>query len=136
MQRNQLGLVILLALLPGLNACQPQNQNSSQDDALGETASVSTPPEPTELALEPASLPTCNDTEVTVKWDVQTEHPDVTDIEIWVGYGADIKLWLHSAVQGESKTGQWTHPGAVFVIKDKANGTELARTVMQGPTCD
>lgn len=143
MQRNQTGLALTLALTLGLAACQPQDAEPAQTPAAATPdASAATQAEPAAvpakpglISLEPASMSTCDAAEVVAKWDVRAKHPDITSIEIWVGSGTENKVWIASTPFGEATTGPWTAPGAVFILKNQATGDELARTVMQGPTC-
>lgn len=142
MSRHQAGLALTVLTL-ALTACQPQDVEPAQKPvAATPDASASThteptavPAEPRLISLEPASMPTCDAAEVVAKWDVRAKHPDVTSIEIWVGFGTETKVWIASTPFGEAPTGPWTTPGAVFILKNQATGDELARTIMQGPAC-
>ncbi|MEP6633303.1 MAG: hypothetical protein ABJA62_03760 [Luteimonas sp.] len=119
--------IVFLLALPVLAACQRQGVDSAP------TSAAST--EPSAISLDPATAETCHDAVVTVKWDGAFGHPGVTGVEIWVGYGSNTKLWHRTGVKGSAQTGAWTHPGAVFILKNQAGGAELARAVMQGPKC-
>ncbi len=135
---QRLSFLLLLTLSAGLVACQ--DRTATQSAQPGATAPEVTPAQAppaaqVALALEPVSLPSCDSAEVLVKWDARIIPSDASEIEIWVGKSDDNKLWMASSPFGEAKTGPWTNPGAVFILKNKADGLELARTVMQGPDC-
>jgi hypothetical protein len=78
----------------------------------------------------------CTNVVGTVRWDVRSEHPTTSDVEIMVGPDdATATLFAAGGAFGEAKTGQWTAPGAIFRLRDKASGAELARTTVAGPDC-
>ncbi len=139
-------LFATFAVLFGLTACTdkaatndaspPPTASSTSQMPPQLDASPAVPTDNAELSLDPLLMTTCGAAEVQVKWDVRTKHPDVSEIEIWVGSNdSNTKLWMANAPYGEAKTGPWTGPGALFILKNKADGAELDRVTMQGPPC-
>lgn len=88
------------------------------------------------FSVEPANMTACDPASTgTLKWDVRNAHSEVKSVAIWVGSGADQKLFGLSGVNGEAKTGQWVRPGKVFELKDPATNKLLAQIKVGGPVC-
>ena len=90
------------------------------------------------LTFEPPSLSACNPaSEVIVKWDVRTVHPEVQILQVFVNDGITEKLFAEGSPLGEAKTGPWAQPGKPrFVLKNKANGKVLLEAAIGGPNCN
>lgn len=89
------------------------------------------------LTFSPSSLTNCEvGSEVLVKWDVKSEHPNVSDVQIFVSTGGSETLFAEGTAIGESKTGPWVRPGdPIFIAKDKISHKELGRAFVSGPVC-
>lgn len=141
MQRSRLGLGSATLLLLALVGCQQsapetatQTERAPTTDQPAESAPVAQGP----ITLEPANLASCDiGAELSVKWDVRVAHPEVTETEIWTGSATpELTLFAASGPYGEAKTGAWASPGSIFAVRDRATGKELARAVVQGPSCE
>lgn len=72
--------------------------------------------------------------DIRFDWDVSTR-PEVSTAEVWVGEGPEAKLFTAGGAQGGESTGPWVKPATVFILRDKATGSELDRIVIAGPAC-
>jgi hypothetical protein len=144
----QLSLVMIATLT--ISACSKPTEAPSADpqSAVSPTATPATSatdpsvkgPAPLALdptfSIDPPSMADCNNVVGTVRWDVRSKHPTTSDVEIMVGPDdATATLFAAGGAFGEAQTGQWTAPGAIFRLRDKVSGTELARTTVAGPDC-
>ncbi|MBD9435080.1 hypothetical protein IB223_03150 [Pseudoxanthomonas sp. PXM03] len=141
----QLSLVLVATL--AVSACSKPAEAPSADpqSAVSPAETPATDPSatgPAPLALDPTfsidppSMADCNNVVGTVRWDVRSKHPTTSDVEIMVGpEDATATLFAAGGAFGEAQTGQWTAPGAIFRLRDKASGAELARTTVAGPDC-
>lgn len=93
-------------------------------------------PETRLIHADPASLPSCAVSVVTLKWDVRPEHAGVTGVQIYAGATESAKLFTAGGAVGQANTGKWAKPGSVFQLRDAATGTELERLVIGGPRCN
>lgn len=89
------------------------------------------------LSVVPATIAKCDPgVEATVNWDAQSAHAATNSTEVWVGTSsADLKLFAAGASKGQAQTGPWTHPGTLFVLKNKVDGKVLADARVGGPVC-
>jgi hypothetical protein len=88
------------------------------------------------LRFEPPSLAACTTpSEVTVKWDIRSEYPNVQVIQIYVSGDVAENLFAEGNAWGEAKTGPWVRSGTKFIVKDKANGKVLSMAAVKGPSC-
>ena len=139
MKINVLAVVATVSLLA---ACSQKGEPdavaapAAEASATAEAATpASTAVDPT-FSVDPASMTSCDSVIATVKWDIRTEHPAVSEIEILVGPDSAPTLFAASGNYGEIKTGPWTAPGETFRLRDKATGLELERLVVTGPACN
>jgi hypothetical protein len=77
----------------------------------------------------------CNPVVAQISWDVSKLNPPIDNVEIYTGSDANNTLFAAGGNVGTQATGQWTSPGAVFILKDKNTGAELDRLQVQGPDC-
>ena len=88
------------------------------------------------LRFEPPSLAACTPpSEVTVKWDIRSEYPNVQVIQIYVSGDVAENLFAEGNAWGEAKTGPWVRSGTRFIVKDKTNGNVLSMAAVKGPSC-
>lgn len=88
------------------------------------------------IHAEPAELPDCEFTKVTLKWDASTSGTSVSVVEIYAGDAEGTPgLFAAAGITGERETGPWVRPGSVFSLRDKATGVELEKLVIGGPRC-
>ena len=140
MRRSLSHITVTLALLASLAACkQPQ----TPDAAAGTSAPVAVAAEnPAATAgplyLVPAKLDACEPgAVVVVHWDMRKTRPDIANVEIWTGAPGSQTLFAAGGYAGEASTMQpWARPGTTFSLRDKADGAEVAKAVVGGPTCN
>ena len=88
--------------------------------------------------FEPASVSACPGTAVTgvVHWNASA-FPNVTTVQVTMpaGEGKPDGMFAVSANVGQKETGPWLEAGTEFVLRDNANGAELARAKMPGEPC-
>lgn len=144
MQINRLASAILATCVVCLAACQRDSAQAPADQAAPAEMARAVAPEPVKavtsgpLSVAPGRLESCDiGAVVTVKWDVRTEHPGVTETEVWTGPTTEkLTLFAASTAIGEARTGPWAGPGSIFVLRDRANNNELARVSVDGPACN
>ena len=104
---------------------------------------------PASTAAEPAATDTskglirsdvtqmtgCDPVVAQISWDVSKSNPPIDSVEIYTGSEANNTLFAAGGNVGTQATGQWTSPGAIFILKDKSTGVELDRLQVQGPDC-
>lgn len=129
---------VVIPIVIGLSACSPE----STPHAASSSAPASSTPtigekEATGPAyVVPSELASCTEGKVvTLKWDFRSTHPDVSDVEILTGAPTKETLFAAGGPNGEALTGAWAYPGTIFIIKNKADGTELNRVIVSGPSC-
>lgn len=137
MKKNLIATLVPLVLL--LAACGPAP--SDQEEATpATTAPVATAPAApqvevaptTMIKAEPAALPDCTPTKVTLRWNVFATHPEIKTVKIYTGGG---RLFAHTSATGSQETGPWIRPGSIFVIKNGADDSELETLTIGGPIC-
>lgn len=89
--------------------------------------------------FEPASVSTCPGTAPVVgvvHWNASA-FTDVTTVQVTMpaGEGKADGMFAVSANVGQKETGPWLAAGTEFVLRDNANGAELARAKMPGAPC-
>lgn len=88
------------------------------------------------LSFSPHTLAVCSPaSEVTVKWDIRSDFPNVQVIQIYVTGEASESLFAEGNAWGEAKTGPWVKPGTSFIVKDKVSGKVLSTAAVNGPSC-
>jgi len=139
MLQVRIGLVLVIGLLAGLSGCQQGNeaplpQAASGMPAVAEPAAAK--PDGA-VSIDPAELGSCDvGAVVTVRWDMRATNPAVTDVEIWTGAPGKETIFAAGGYAGEAATGPWAYPGTTFLVRNKADGAELARAVVGGPSCN
>jgi hypothetical protein len=133
MSNYRVSLTSIIAITIGLSACQ---QSSSPADRGDHASKETTSQISNQIFVEPATLSSCGVGKiVTVKWDVRAEKPAITDVEIFTGAPMKETLFAAGGPTGEAATGPWASPGTVFILKNKADGKNVAHIVVGGPTC-
>jgi hypothetical protein len=89
--------------------------------------------------FEPESVSTCPGAPAVtgvVHWNASS-FPNVTTVQVTMpaGEGKPEGMFAVSANVGQKETGAWLEAGTEFVLRDNANGTELARAKMPGAPC-
>ena len=128
--------ILLVPLVLILAACGP----APSDESAPVVDTASKAPSGPQVAVsattliqaEPASLPDCNSTVVTLKWNVRKTKPDLKAVKIYTGTG---KLFAHMGPSGSVETGPWVKPGSSFVLKSGEDDSELERLTIGGPVC-
>lgn len=91
------------------------------------------------LKVTPASLTkdACdNGVEANIAWDASAAGVATDSTEVWVSNNTDKpKLFSAGGAKGETKTGNWTHPGTRFVLRNKSDGKVIGEAVVGGPHC-
>lgn len=144
MQRKLLAIVISgAALVAGCSKPAEQNSTSATEPRSAEPVAVETAPaapaEPTKginglITASPGAAGCDTPIEAKIAWNVASK-PGVQEVEVFVGDGADAKLFAAGGASGEAATGPWVIAGTTFVVRNKADGTELDRLVIAGPSC-
>ncbi|MDE2343208.1 MAG: hypothetical protein KGL63_07420 [Betaproteobacteria bacterium] len=133
----------LIALIPAvflLAACHQQSGNNNNAGATSAAAppatSASTQPQQASvISVVPASMAACDPAAVAkVSWNASGV-AGVNSVQIYVGSGADEKLFAAGGAVGSASTGPWTRPGTTFTAKDAASGKVLGTVTVQGPAC-
>lgn len=131
---------LLVPVVLALAACgpAPSDQATPQADAGTATPAATDAAPQVEVAsttmihAEPAALPNCTATVVTLKWDVRQQKPGLKTVKIYTGSG---KLFAHMGAFGSTQSGPWVKPGSAFVLKSGDDDTELERLTVGGPVC-
>ena len=87
--------------------------------------------------FEPEAISECAKAEVAkVHWNA-AGFPGVTTVEVLIA-NADGKeiLFAATGVVNEKETGPWARGGTEFILRDKANSTELARAKIPSLPCE
>lgn len=144
--RRNLVLGLLLSSF-GLTACGPGSGSTDQPPALSVSppTTASVPAATSEPAakpkgaiwFEPAALSTCGKPEkVVVHWDARP-FPEVKAVDIMgVKKDGTETLFLAAGRRGERETGAWMRGGSEMILRNKANGDELARTQIESLPCN
>lgn len=128
----------LLLLALGLAACGPAPSDQAAAPVADGTPATPVATAQVEVApttlihAEPAVLPDCTATTVTLAWDTRKDKPEVATAKIYTENG---KLFVHMGASGSVATGPWVKPGSVFVLKNGADDAELERLTIGGPVC-
>lgn len=147
--RNLTKLAVLFLAL-ALSACGPSEPASDTAADTSTAAADAAPPATTEPAaapepaapttglwFEPAALSACGPTDnvVKVNWDVSA-NPDVASVEIVITEpNSPEGMFAATVPKGSKDSGPWMHPGSTMVLRNAADGAELARATMESIPC-
>ncbi|WP_024868633.1 hypothetical protein [Pseudoxanthomonas suwonensis] len=110
-------------------------------DAQVEAADVATEPstegvQGTYLQIEPLAMETCAKAQsVKVDWDLGTDFPGVTGVQVFVGADESSKLFSAGGAKGTTQTGNWVRAGTIFRLVNKKTGEEIERVVVGSKPC-
>jgi len=135
--------LFLLPLALGLAACSPAPSDdtspATETAAAAPAAAAPAAPAPQVVVAptkmihaEPAALADCKPATVTLNWDTRKGQAEVKTAKIYTESG---KLFVHMGGSGSIETGPWVKPGAVFILKNGTDDTELERLTIGGPIC-
>jgi hypothetical protein len=144
----------LLASALLLSSCGKGQEQAPAGEATpapaADAAAKAAAPAPVEVAqapitkdspiwFEPESVSTCEGTPAVtgvVHWNASS-FPNVTTVQVTMpaGEGKPDGMFAVSANVGQKETGPWLEAGTEFVLRDNANGAELARAKMPGAPC-
>lgn len=125
-------LIALAALTCTLAACG-SSTSDNPPAAAPASAPSSTATAGNSLRIEPSTLPDCTPAQVFVSWNAG-ETDAATDVNVRVENTDE--LFAEGGATGRSETGPWVRPGTTFVLEDRHSKEELARAVVDGPSCD
>jgi len=137
-------IILAVSLASALGACGPTPSdkapvtatNGEQSKAAEAESSAPQAVTSRYLHATPSLLEDCKRGQsVDLKWDLGTDFPGVTGVEIYVGADGQEKLFSAGGAKGETKTGLWTKPGSIFRLKNKKSGEEIERITIAGPSC-
>lgn len=131
-------LAVLSAAL-ALAACSKTEEAPSPTG----TAPASAPADPASApanyqganGLLTAAAPTTPTCQGPIAMDVEWNAPGVEGAQLFVGEGADAKLFAAGGNTSKGPTGPWVRPGTVFVLRNAADDSELDRLVVPGDAC-
>jgi hypothetical protein len=85
---------------------------------------------------EPESLDCRKGNKVTLHWDVR-QRAGIDEIQIFViSPKGNEKLFMTKGRAGSVPTGKWVRVGTQLSLRDKKDGAELARIVVDGSACE
>lgn len=135
----------ICVLLLGLSivACNPEQKTASTDAKLAPAANVTavaTPPAEAlaTLSFEPEAFEDCSPVKgetAMIRWDATKSGAAGVDIVI-IGADGVVGQFAWGGAVGEKESGPWMTPGIVIVVRDKASGRELTRTVGGSEPCN
>ncbi len=145
MKRINQKLLVLIPAVLLLAACHQQSGSTTGAQSaanLGASASAASATnnvvqsrKTAVISVDPSSMAACDPAATAVvKWDV-SGRPGVTGVKVYVGSGADEKLFAAGGATGSATTGLWTRPGTTFTVKNVADGAVLGSVTVQGPVC-
>lgn len=71
-----------------------------------------------------------------VHWDARSFDGVKTVDIVAVNKSGREALYLSAGLAGNRESGQWMLPGSQMILRNKANGTELARATVESIPCD
>lgn len=126
-------LMALAVLTFTLAACGSSNSDNPPAAPAPASAPSNTATAGNLLRIEPSTLPDCTPAQVVVSWSAD-ETDAATDVNVRVENTDE--LFAEGGATGRSETGPWVRPGTTFVLEDRRSKKELARAVVEGPSCD
>lgn len=134
-------VVILSIAIAACTACGPGSGGSSTETtAPVVTASTDTAPATPAarpaIWFEPAGLSACARPEkVMANWDVRPiEGVKMVEL-IAVAANGQERLFLAAGRAGNRETGAWMRAGSTIILRNKENGSELGRAVVESIPC-
>lgn len=155
--KHSIAVLVVTAVCASIAACSGNGGGTAADAGSPATAAApaaeaapATPP-PAQVAaepeitrdspiwFEPSSVSTCPGTAPVVgvvHWNAST-FTTVTTVQVTMpaGEGKPDGMFAVAANIGQKETGPWLAAGTEFVLRDNANGKELARAKMPGAPC-
>lgn len=147
---KHLSILVILAGCASIAACG----RTGDDQAAGPVADHAQPTAQAAQAAPPVEAPITRDSPIwfepesvstcegaaplagIVHWNASS-FPGVTTVQVTMpaGEGKPDGMFAVSANVGQKETGPWLAAGTEFVLRDNANGVELARAKMPGAAC-
>jgi hypothetical protein len=90
------------------------------------------------LSIDPVEMKACDKTPrvATLKWDASSV-PGLQSVEVWMSNpNKEPKLFMRAKTSGEKQTGAWIIAGSSIILKNHADGTEIARTDVRSIPCE
>lgn len=154
--KHSIAVLVVTAVCASIAACSGNGGGTAADAgspaavAPAAEAAPATPP-PAQVAaepeitrdspiwFEPSSVSTCPGTAPVVgvvHWNAST-FTTVTTVQVTMpaGEGKPDGMFAVAANIGQKETGPWLAAGTEFVLRDNADGKELARAKMPGAPC-
>ena len=140
-------LIAALTVIAVFAGCdRADHADSAQAETSSSPASVeaSAPAVPvitkdSPIWFEPESLSTCPGAAPTtgvVHWNASS-FPGVVTVQLTMpAEGKPDGMFTIAGTVGQKETGPWLAAGTEFVLRDNANGAELARAKMPGAPCN
>lgn len=140
--RLAVGLATVLIMSTGCGS--RDNSADTQTAAPAATASTqpaasgteSSPPAQSAIWFDPAGLSACARPEkVTVNWDA-TDFQGIKAVEIVaVNAAGKETVFVSAGRKGSKETGPWMRAGGVMILRNKADGAELAKATVAAIAC-
>lgn len=115
----------------------PAGASTAAPSTVAAAPSTGAAPAASKLWFEPASVDTCDGkgVVVTVHWNARSV-PGVHQVEVRpLGPGGKESLFMLGGAFGKRDTGPWMTAGRTIILRDHANGNELARARLAGAAC-
>lgn len=139
---------LALLLATALVACSPTPPAPATDAPAAAPADAAASPPATgpaapvaaehgALWFEPAALSACGDGKdvVKVNWDASAT-PEITSIQIVaIGPEGVEGNFAASGPAGSKESGAWMHAGSTMILRNAADGKEIARATMGSTPC-
>lgn len=134
-----ISLISLLIMLMTVVACDPGTDAGPPDSAQPEAQTATEAETIAEQRLfwfEPAALSACGKpTKVVINWDT-TSLAGIGAVEIIaIGAKGKERAFLVGGRSGSRETGEWMQAGSQMILRNKADGTELARARVGSIPC-
>ncbi len=129
---------LLLPVILALAACgpAPSDQSTPVTDTQASQSAGAAASGNRYLHATPSTLDNCSKGQaIGISWDLGTDFPGVTGVEIVVGPDDQPKLFSAGGAKGETTTGPWTKPGTIFRLMNKKTREEIERLTIGGPNC-
>ncbi len=90
------------------------------------------------ITADPGAVACQESSIVGISWNAAKaveQDPTVAGVQVWIGEGADAKLFAEGGLQGSQETGAWVRADTVFRLVAIQTGKELDRLVTGGGPC-